>query len=236
MTARAPAKKQRRSRQSNLLAIFGPAPILEHEDAAAYDALIAEVSSAVNPTDVIEDIFVRDIVDLTWEIFRSRRLKANLLSDSVPYHLGNILAPLVNKSPAPIEAQRSVEPLGLFPLPLPLPPPTPPSLAHKLARKWANHDPAAIKRVEKLVASRKLSMDDVFARVFMDKFDEIERIDRFTMITEERRNSVFREIDRRRASFVQTQRGTVKEIDNMEFQTIEPKTIALRNPAIKNTA
>ena len=47
--------------------IFGPAPLLDGEDASAYDELLASVSSAVKPTDIIEKILVRDGVDLTWE-------------------------------------------------------------------------------------------------------------------------------------------------------------------------
>lgn len=55
--------------------MFGPPPLLEGEDAAAYDELLARVSAAANPSDVIHEIWVRDVVDLTWEILRWRRLK-----------------------------------------------------------------------------------------------------------------------------------------------------------------
>ena len=55
--------------------MIGPPPLLEGEDAAAYDELLARVSAAANPSDVIHEIWVRDVVDLTWEILRWRRLK-----------------------------------------------------------------------------------------------------------------------------------------------------------------
>ena len=57
------------------LEIFGPPPLLEGEDSKAYDTLLARVSGAVKPKDIIEEIWVRDIVNLTWEILRLRRLK-----------------------------------------------------------------------------------------------------------------------------------------------------------------
>jgi hypothetical protein len=38
---------------------------------------------ARRPTDFIEEIWLRDIVDLTWEIFRWRRLKTKVLAKEV---------------------------------------------------------------------------------------------------------------------------------------------------------
>jgi hypothetical protein len=54
----------------NRLALFGSPPLLEGEDSAAYDDLLARVSGAVKPADVLEEIWVCDIVDLVWETFR----------------------------------------------------------------------------------------------------------------------------------------------------------------------
>jgi hypothetical protein len=59
---------------------FGPPPLIEGDDRAAYDELLAQISAAVKPADILEDIWVRDIVDLVWEIFRLRRLKVNLMA------------------------------------------------------------------------------------------------------------------------------------------------------------
>jgi len=65
------------------LAPFGPAPLIEGEDGAAYDELLARVSTAINPADILEDIWVRDLVDLLWEILRLRRLKARAVQRSI---------------------------------------------------------------------------------------------------------------------------------------------------------
>jgi hypothetical protein len=65
---------------------LGPAPILEGEDKAEYASLLTEVQRQVLPEDAIEQIYVRDIVDLTWELMRSRRIKVALL------HKGQIRA------------------------------------------------------------------------------------------------------------------------------------------------
>ena len=40
------------------LALFGPPPLLEGEDAAAYDQLVARIYAAINPTDIIDEILI----------------------------------------------------------------------------------------------------------------------------------------------------------------------------------
>ena len=79
------------SRPAAELAPFGPAPLIEGEDGAAYDELLARISTAIKPADILEDIWVRDIVDLVWEILRLRRLKASLMAASAHKGLRTIL-------------------------------------------------------------------------------------------------------------------------------------------------
>src|SRR5437016_3793695 len=78
------------------LSPFGPPPLLEGEDSAAYDDLLARVSAAVKPTDILEDCWVRDVVDLIWESFRLRRLKSNLMMVAAPEALQPLLEKLIN--------------------------------------------------------------------------------------------------------------------------------------------
>jgi hypothetical protein len=59
---------------------FGPPPLLDGENKADYDDLYARVAAAVQPADFLEEIWVRDTVDLTWEILRLRRLKIALFN------------------------------------------------------------------------------------------------------------------------------------------------------------
>jgi len=59
---------------------LAPRPLLDGEDRAAYDALLKQITGTVKPADVIEEILVRDIVDLVWEGLRLRRLKVALMN------------------------------------------------------------------------------------------------------------------------------------------------------------
>src|SRR5947207_9983256 len=43
------------------LSCFGPAPLFDGEDSAGYDELLARVSGAIKPADIIEEIWIRDI-------------------------------------------------------------------------------------------------------------------------------------------------------------------------------
>src|SRR5580704_17042031 len=103
---------------------FGPAPLIEGEDAGAYDELLVRISSAVRPHDIFEEIWVRDVVDLVWEAFRLRRLKASLMAASAHEGVKKILEPLYGWSDV-----------------------------DSLANSWAARDRAAVKKVDKLLAS-----------------------------------------------------------------------------------
>jgi hypothetical protein len=74
-------------------ALFGPPPLFDGEDTKIYDQLLTQVSTTVMPTDIFEDIWVRDAVDLTLEVFRLRRLTANLMKANEYKGLIETLAP-----------------------------------------------------------------------------------------------------------------------------------------------
>ncbi len=181
---------------------FGPPTLLDGEDAAAYDNLLARVSGAIKPTDIIEEIWVRDVVDLEWEVHRMRRLKAKLISVTAHKGLEQILERLTDYI-----------------------------TASALSTAWAQRDSDAIKRVEELLVSAELTMDAVMAETLALKLDQVERIDRMTMNAESRRNSVLREIDRHRASLALAVRQAVKDIEDAQFEEVGAKKIADRKAA-----
>ena len=58
---------------------FGQPPLLDGEDAAAYDELLARICAAVKPVDIIDEMFINDVVSLEWDVLRLRRLKSSLI-------------------------------------------------------------------------------------------------------------------------------------------------------------
>jgi hypothetical protein len=82
--------------------------------------------------------------------------------------------------------------------------------ANVLAKSWAAREPAAIKRVDKVLA---------------------ERIDRMIMNAEARRNASLREVDRHRASLAQVLRRVSEVVEDVQFEVVQPKQIVDRSAA-----
>jgi len=80
---------------ATLKSLFGPPPLLKHEDPKVYDALVARVASSIAPIDDIELlVWVKDYADLQSDITRSRRLKAALINRIIRQGLMLLLDPV----------------------------------------------------------------------------------------------------------------------------------------------
>jgi len=74
--------------------LWGSPPILPSEDVEIYYLIAAQFARTVKPKDIIEWFWVRDILDLAWEIRRLRRFKADIIeckqvNCDTPYFLPN---------------------------------------------------------------------------------------------------------------------------------------------------
>jgi hypothetical protein len=172
---------------------FGPPPLIDGEDPAAYAALLARVTAEVEPKGALEDIWVREVVDLVWEALRWRRLKASLLQAAAHRGLEEILQPLAGYEKA-----------------------------KGLARRWANRERKALKLVDRHLAAAGLTIDAVMAQTLALKLDPVERIDRMLAGAEARRNNALREIERHRETLAMALRQTAKDVEDAEFTEIGP--------------
>ena len=179
---------------------FGPPPLIAGEDPAAYATLRDRVADAVLPKDILEAIWLRDVVDLTWEVFRLRRLKAHLLQAAAHEGVKMVLAPLVLD-----EEYRAVG-----------------SAAQELSERWARREENAVDEVNACLVAAGLTMDAVMAQTFAAKLDEVERIDRMIASAEARRNLVLHEVERHREMFAATLRRAAEEAEDAEFKEVVP--------------
>jgi len=179
------------------LDILGPPPLLEGEDGALYDELLARISASVEPEDVLEEIWVRDVVDLVWETFRLRRLKAAYLDTAAYEGLHRLL-----------EA-----PLGH-------------TAAGVLARQWACRESTALTEVERHLTAMGLTMEAIRAMTIALKLAELERIDRMIMGAESRRNAILREVDRHRDVLAISLRQAVKSADEANIEDLTPTVVS----------
>jgi hypothetical protein len=240
------------------LALFGPPILLEGEDAAAYDQLLARIFTAVKPVDVIDEMFTADVLSLEWDVLRLRRLKWSLirapalealedfLGENLDYDLysedfGDDLAEILednlpedpaedaqtlahgcarNEADAVDKVTKILAGIGL-------------NLdqvlddakgrkAKELVQEYVRREPDAVTLVHRLLTDTGVSMDGLMARALAQKLNDIERIDRLTSIAESRRNASLHEIERRRAVLGETLRRSVQEIEDGEFEVIEP--------------
>ena len=167
---------------------LGAPVLLMGEDEAEYNRLLAQVAAAVGPTDVIEEFWVRDVVDLVWEALRLRRLKASLVLASARLGLERVLQPTLNRFEA-----------------------------GNLAGAWYARDETARQRVDEFLEQIGLTIDAVMAQTLSAKLDDIERIDRMLANAEARRHLVLREIDRHRAAVAARLRTATEAIEDAEY-------------------
>ena len=199
MERRRPSKSSAKSTSDALvparrLAFFGPPPLIDGEDPAAYEALLARVFADVKPADVIEEIWVHDYVDLTWDIFRLRKLKTSFLNVKATEMLPTELGPLHN------DAGQDEDDLSLL---------------------WAKREPYAIKQVTNILASKGKTIETVLANALTANLDAVERIERLIALAEGRRDVVLREIDRHRATLAHALRRRAEQIEDADFKVID---------------
>jgi hypothetical protein len=187
----APAEPPRAERHADPQSLLGPVPLLEGEDASAYEALKRQIRSAVAPNDIIEEIWVRDVLDLLWETMRLRRLKAKLMRAAAHEGLDKLLRPLTE----------------IF--------------GHQvLISGWARRDRESVKEVNALLKQAGLDQEAIAAQTLAVKLDAFERIDHMIMQTEARRNMILREIDRHRDALARRLREASAMIEDARFMEI----------------
>ena len=148
---------------------MGSSPLLYGESETDYNEIAASVNANLRPENVLEQIWVRDYVDLVWEVLRLRRFKSKLLYTAVEDTVVRVISPLLR---------------GNLDVILPL------------AYGWANRTPAVVAEVEALLKRAGLDSEAVFAQILADKIDVIERIDLMIYRAEQRRNAALHEIGR----------------------------------------
>jgi hypothetical protein len=184
------------------LAPFGPPPLIEGDDSAAYDELLARVSTAVKPVNILEDIWVRDFVDLDWEVSRLRRLKVSLMAATARKGLRTVLDGLTFRGSP-----------------------------RDLVEGWVARKPSAIKRVNRILAAAGLTIDAAMAATLRDNLNYIDRIERLTTNAEARRNGALREIELHRATLACRLRRAVPQIEDDKYQAIEAEAAERKSVA-----
>ena len=172
---------------------IAPAPLLPGEKEADYATITGRIVGVSRPRDAIEEFLIRDVIDVTWEVLRLRRIKAGVLRASMGAGVRKVLNgvghPVFENGP--------------------------------LSEKWAAGDESARKKVDAILAKAGLTFDEVTAKTLESKIDVFERIDRMLASAETRRNNALREIDRHRDAAGTAVRRAIDEVEDVEFRDVE---------------
>ena len=163
------------------LSFMGPVRLIPGEDASSYAELLARMAGALKPADIIEEVWVRDLVDVVWETLRLRRLRASLFAACAQEGMCKLLGAVDADTP------------------------------YRTSHAWAARDPAAVEEAEAALTRAGMSMDTVMASTLAKTMREVMCIDRMTIAAQKRHDAILREIDRRRAGLAQRRCGVESE-------------------------
>ncbi len=68
--------------QMRFFELLGPPSLVAGEDAARYCGFVAAIFQAVQPQDIQDFIYQRDLIDLEWDVLRYRTAKAQLITNA----------------------------------------------------------------------------------------------------------------------------------------------------------
>lgn len=150
---------------------FAPPAFARDDDPAAYERLLARMSDAVRPDSIIEEIWLRDVVEHVWETMRLRRRKTGLINANVGEGMHDILLALDCDKFA------------------------------TLAKDWFARDPEVVTDVESWLATAGIGINEVMAQTLRRHLADYEGMDRMLCAAEARRDAALREIERHRAHY-----------------------------------
>jgi hypothetical protein len=160
--------------------IFGDPPVLSTENRDAYDSLLARLAIEIEPREIMEWLWVRDLPDLTWQILRLRRVITSVLNISFKPALIQILDAILPRTELP--------PLWR-------------SQATELAEAWYSNSKER-NRVTSILAKYGLKPESVEGQAFVRRCNELEKMERMLTSAENRRNAIMRELQVYRDSSV----------------------------------
>ena len=181
-------KGSSKAEESQTLERFlGPTPLLHGEDAEGYNVFYDNIRQQIGPHDLIDEIYIRDVVDQTWEIHRLRHIRIGLMRkgqiQAVKQYTDYDASPFLNST------QRDV-----------------------VRDKMKSSLESALEGLQKL----GVSLSDINARAFKNESEALFLIDQNITRLEVRRNLIFREIERRKILFAKKIIQIVNSIEENE--------------------
>jgi hypothetical protein len=182
----------------NLSEFFNDAPLVGDETIESYRRLFGMIVAGLNPVNAIDWLYMKDVVDLSWQIRRERIV----LADFIKLMQMDVVRDLLKATFDPagtIEASvyRIFDAAGE-------------------AQRWAN-DPEARKEIDARLTARGHPPPAVLAQAYVRGASQIDTIDKRIASYEARRVGIVREIERRNERFARDLEAASSSIIDAEF-------------------
>ena len=152
-----------------------PAPLIEGDNPADYEAFQALCLAAIRPKDAIEHIWLRDFIDYSWDTLRFRRMRAALIlasrKEAVRRLVQEHLPDVFNKWGED---------------------------AKNLAHGWSASSEDHVSEVEELLKQHGLGPENIIAEAISIKIKDLERIEKLIAAYDHRRDKAIQELEKRR--------------------------------------
>src|SRR5262249_42554975 len=176
--------------------ILGHPPVLSTENRQAYDALLTQLVLEWKPRKIIGWMFVGDLADISWEIFRHRRAIANLFEISFKTALKAVLTDVL--------PEEGCKPWFDYY-----------DTVKGLAQAWFE-GPQEQEKVKSELAKYGLTAEAIVAQTYVLRRDELAESHRLLAVAEARRTEIIRNFNEYRAMSSLGQKPVV-EVEPVEL-------------------
>ena len=191
---------------TELRSLFQKTPLLSHEDPQPYWALLRLFAQEIKPGDTIEWLWLKDILDQSWEIIRLHLIKAALIDVGKRAAIAEIFAPGWDYT-GPVFYRARDEAL-------------------KLADEWFNTKSRS--ETESRLQKYGLDADSITAVSFSMQASKLEAVERMLAELEFRRNNTLREYEARRERLGRMLRQASDTIINAESSVLPSRRKAAK--------
>jgi hypothetical protein len=181
-----------------LEALFEDRPLLGRERREEYDAFFSAIAMAEPPSDAIDWMLLKDLVDLSWEIRRERRIKVEIVKLNQTEVICDLLKSTFDKSNKVASDLNRI--FG----------------ARTAAQLWAS-DAETRTSIDARLTEKGHDPDSVLGRSYLRGAGEIDAIDRRIALFELRRNRTLKEIGLRSERKAQRLAKASSDIIDGEF-------------------
>lgn len=160
--------------------LLGSPTFAPSDNSANYSLIVKRMLESIRPKDFIERLFVRDLIDLTWEECRLRQIREALLAESRSAAVERLLM-RKNLREVPEGAERIAR-----------------AQAKDQFKNWAN-DRAKRKEIEEDLNKHSQGEDQaILAASYSEIYKELESVKKSIAFAQQRRMGLLREIEHRR--------------------------------------